>query len=408
MFTLPERNDARTISVRQKFKDQGFEIKDAYSLDENLLLKPNWLDENGEPIAGIYADIPNDAYHAIPAISSSQLKVLLMKSEAHYEAQYIRPEEFGADQESDESNESDEDKKDDRQDHFTTGDMIHSLFLEPWTVAECYYKGYSPKDLNGALRTDDEIKDALSKLGEPKTKAGEKKAGRIERLLKISPETRIQDNEKKLLAQKNKGKQLISSSTWDKAFRVYKKFLARPEFSVWIDHDYGLPELSIIAQCPNTGMWIRCRPDFLRVLPMMDGEYYPPIMTDVKSANSASQAFFSKSASDFGYHIQQAFYEYVWSIYTGDTLTDFGFVVAEFATASIVEPMLIDDTDIKYARLAIQPALARLKECYDKDEWNGYTVEGISNIRISKWANDRLLKYVEFNYEESEAINDAA
>ena len=33
----------------------------------------NFLDEDGELIEGIYLDMPNDVYHALPALSSSKL-----------------------------------------------------------------------------------------------------------------------------------------------------------------------------------------------------------------------------------------------------------------------------------------------------------------------------------------------
>ena len=33
--------------------------------------KPNFLDSHGQPVAGIYADVENEDYHAIPALSSS-------------------------------------------------------------------------------------------------------------------------------------------------------------------------------------------------------------------------------------------------------------------------------------------------------------------------------------------------
>ena len=35
---------------------------------------PRFLDSEGQPVAGIYADVENDDYHAIPALSSSKLK----------------------------------------------------------------------------------------------------------------------------------------------------------------------------------------------------------------------------------------------------------------------------------------------------------------------------------------------
>ena len=50
--------------------------------------KPNFLDSHGQPVAGIYADVENEDYHAIPALSSSKLKKF-SQSPALYYREYV-------------------------------------------------------------------------------------------------------------------------------------------------------------------------------------------------------------------------------------------------------------------------------------------------------------------------------
>ena len=51
--------------------------------------QPTWLDSNGELIEGIYIGMENEVYHALPAYSSSQIKLFIKKSPAHFYRKYI-------------------------------------------------------------------------------------------------------------------------------------------------------------------------------------------------------------------------------------------------------------------------------------------------------------------------------
>ncbi len=372
-----EYPQASISEVCTRFTDLGIEIKPAYRFAGGRPL-PNWLNNEGRAIPGIYYGLPNDSYHKIEGLSSSMLKTFVLDSEAHYDAKYNKPDIYHLNQ----------DEK--RPDHFTAGDLIHALILEPWSVLKRYYRDHTKSEFPGALVTDPQIKAALKEAGEPQTIGGEKKADRIARLMDINPDTVVWDWELQKLADANEGKTAIKGGIWDCAHLAYKAFLERQEATDWIDHANGLSELSIIAECPHTGMIVRCRPDFTLLLPVMDNLRYPPLMVDVKSANSASPEKFARSIGDFGYHLQQAFYEYVFKLATGTAPFDFGFVVAEFEKASIVETIKIDKATMKLTRASLIPALKKLKHCYDVNQWAGYTSGGVTELSVAPWALKRL------------------
>jgi hypothetical protein len=276
-----------------------------------------------------------------------------------------------------------------RPDHFNAGDLIHALMLEPWEVYDRYYRMHLEEDLKGSLKTASDIEAALALAKHPKSKAGEKKADKARRLAELDLGFLIYDIEVENLAAENEGKIGIKGDIWDDAHTVYGKFKDREEAQIWIDHEYGLPELSIIVFDEALSTWLRIRPDFLRVLPLMDGAAMAPLMTDVKSTNSARPDSFANDMGKFGYDLQQAFYEMVFELYAGRELTGFGFLTAEFRRASIVENYVLSEKSIAPARAVIRPQLANLLECLDGNVWGGYTSGGVMELELRQYELQR-------------------
>lgn len=366
---------ASVAQVCQKFTDQGYKIEPAYKIEKSRPV-PNWLDDKGEIKTGMYLNMPNEIYHNLEGISSTMLKTLILDTPAHYNEAYNHGEEHQEDTEQEKA----------RPKHFTAGELLHALILEPNKVADRYYREPALSEHAGALTTDAQIKAALKAKDQPMSKTGEKKADRIARLSDIDPDVQIYDLILEKAAEANKGKESIPASIWDKAKKAHAAFKERAEAQLWIDRDFGLPELSIIARCPVTGMIVRCRPDFTRLMPVIDGCITPPLMTDVKSSASARPEKFARSVGDFGYHIQQAFYEYVFACLFNHTPSAFGFLVVEFEKAAIAETMAIDDETMSATRAILKPALRKLKKCIEEDTWHGYTESGVTTISLAPWA----------------------
>ena len=342
----------------KSFLKEGIEIKPAYREIDGQKV-PNWIDENGLILSGIYDGIPNEVYHSSESYSNSQIKVF-RDSPAHFYFKYLDPDR-----------EKDEGK---RPDYFVAGDLIHALCLEPDEVYKRYYSALDEKLYRNALRTTPEIEAALKAAGQPKKKTGEKKADQVARLKECCPDAQVWDD---VVAQhadlpENRGKTAIPHKIWKKAHRAHRAVMSRSEAAFLLSD--GLPELSIFARCPNTGFMLRVRPDWLR----LNGW-----IIDVKSTTSAKPSYWSKQARDLGYHCQDAFYRYVYSLATGKEAGGFGFITVEFDKAPICEPYEVADKDKHIGEEQIERDLAKLADCTAKNSWPGYTESGVTPLHIS-------------------------
>ncbi len=121
-------------------------IKPGYDSEWNT---PNFLDREGNPVPGIYADVDNDDYHAIPALSSSKLKKFA-QSPALYYREYVAPLSRA--------------KSASTATAFMTGTVSHGLILEPERCADLYWYHLNPIDYPQALHTVADLKAAIEKL----------------------------------------------------------------------------------------------------------------------------------------------------------------------------------------------------------------------------------------------------
>lgn len=123
-----------------------FVITPAYDTAGNA----NFFDSNGDLVAGIYADMPNEVYHSLPATSSSQVKKYA-KSPAHYKRAYV-------------------DKIDRKRTTKTTertydaGTYSHELILEPEGFYDRYFRLLNPSEHENSLHTTDELREKCKEL----------------------------------------------------------------------------------------------------------------------------------------------------------------------------------------------------------------------------------------------------
>lgn len=359
LATTESLNEAVKESIElSMWRDRAIEAYDKKG-------KPTYLNEKGEIIPGIYLNLPNDVYHALPALSSSGLKKF-----SDCPAKYYREYLSGVNRrKTNATNKS-----------LETGSVIHELILETSEFYQRYCrepmmtdKEFESVDL---LVTQDDIKQELKKLG---LKVSGSKQELIKRLLDANPNALIWEHikEQKLLengARKEVeiegekvvtygGLRPIDGVIWDDAMRSYKNVQQHEEARETFI--YGESEVTFLAYCSLTGEPIKCKFDWLR---------YDDHAADLKTARSVKPSLFKRDIFKFRYDLQLSFYRYVASC-LGVKIREFPLVALEFADADIVQPFDIDEEDAKAANDEMFELLEEYKKCKQTMRWPGYLRE---------------------------------
>lgn len=146
-------------------------------------------------------------------------------------------------------------------------------------------------------------------------------------------------------------------------------------------------EQSGFALDPETGVLCRCRPD----------GYQPSsgIILDLKTTTDGGASAFARSVANFGYHVQDAFYSFVWDeaqLYCEPTtpprcgVQGFVFVVVETTAPYVTSTYELDPSAVDEGRAIYRAALARYAECARADVWPAYPDEP-EPLKLPRWAH---------------------
>lgn len=349
---------SKEVITSFKFEGSSFNVILAYDGNGN----PTWLDDNGELIEGIYIGMENEVYHALPAYSSSQLKTFIKKSPAHFYRKYV--------------NDIDRTRTVSKtlQRTLDAGTYGHELILEPHGFYDRYYRDIVPTDYSNALKTAADMQGKIEELGIPNVPKTAKKDRMIAEIKAVDPMVQFWDE---VLADHNskpehQGKIPIDAIVWDDAHRVHETCRDNLNADALIQD--GLPEVSFIAKCPETGLWLKCRFDWLR---------FDCIAVDVKTTMSTDPEAFARQAGNLGYHVQEAFYTYVSSLLKVN-LKAFLFACIEYVEADICE--IYDLEDKNETMIKFKDGLHSLAECLSTNVWSKrFNLSGITSISIPKY-----------------------
>ena len=151
--------------------------------------------------------------------------------------------------------------------------------------------------------------------------------------------------------------------------------------SALFNPEHGAPEQSLFRVDPETGVWLRSRFDWLPH-PTPSGRL---IVGDYKSTISAEPAAIAKSAANYAYHQQAAWYaDMALALGLSDDVS-FVFVFQEKTPPYLVTPVELDDEALRIGRLRNREAIDLYAECVRTDTWPGYT-DGIELISLPFWA----------------------
>lgn len=375
--------DEQSMEIAKVNEGLPFVITPAYAGNG----QPNFKDAKGNLIPGIYSGMENEVYHALPATSSSQIKKYA-KSPAHYKRAYI--------------DKIDRKRTNRQQEHtFDAGTYAHELLLEPEGFYDRYFRLLNAIEYENSLHSTDELKEKCKEL---QLQVSGTKAALIERIIKADPTVPIFEHQQKLHIIAHAGQDAV-----DAALKVMAKSSGRPTLVdclkhedvkrlvkktpvdpvVWDDahrahktareHEWadeilqdGFAELSVIAECPETGLMLKVRFDWLN----RNG-----VPADVKTSRSANPIMAAYQFGDLGYDLQAYMYTYVGRL-AGIPCPEkvFPFVTVEYLDADICEVFELMDEDWDIAERNFHKHIRNLHQSLENDDWPGYTRQNRSTL----------------------------
>lgn len=276
----------------------------------------------------IIRNMPSEVYHSIEGLSNSGLKMLL-DCPARYYFKYLSGEYEAKEKPS-----------------FKIGKACHTYILEGQEAFENTYwhnpySDYTKKEIVRILQ---------EKFGYDCTIEKYLLADLMEMLL-VSEGIEV----KEIHLTKNELNQVIGTA---RAIKSNKHALAA--FS-----QKGESELSIFWKDKDTGVLLKCRPDYL--------PYDCKLVPDYKTASSVNPNTFYGDFIKFGYHVQTAMYKEGIKAVTGIDVESFFFVAQEKEPPYITQVYLPDEAIITYGYKAVRKAIETYLECTEKGFWDTYT-----------------------------------
>lgn len=158
----------------------------------------------------------------------------------------------------------------------------------------------------------------------------------------------------KALAERHSPENIIVGSEVETITRMMETAQMNEDFTTYMSTK-GDSEVSMFAECPETGLMLKCRFDRLS-----QSLSYP---LDIKSCRDASERGFSNAVGQFKYHIQAAFYLYVLKLATGFESNNFAFFAIENTAPYRNCMYYIGEESLELGRREMWAALEKIKEC---------------------------------------------
>lgn len=179
---------------------------------------------------------------------------------------------------------------------------------------------------------------------------------------------------------------VISQDQYDRIVRIHADASQHPLVRNGILN--GKIERSMFWKDPETGIWLKARPD---ALPNVDG-----VFADLKTTSSFAEDFLERQLADAGYYLQAAMTRMVCRG-LGIPFETFAFVYVlndDVPDTTVVE---INELDINRGEKVIRWALKTIRHCLDTGEWPGARPfnDGNRTIHMKEWVKTRLDEFLE-------------
>lgn len=186
--------------------------------------------------------------------------------------------------------------------------------------------------------------------------------------------------------QVSQGKTIITTDQFERIRRIHADASNYP----LVKHGLlnGRIERSMLWKDPETGIWLRARPD---ALPNADGVY-----ADLKTAGKFDEDFLERQIFDAGYYLQAAINRMVCR---GLGLPFETFVLLYVLNDDVPDTahVEIDQFDIDRGERVVRWCLKTIRHCLDTSEWPGARPfnDGERRIQMKPWAKDRLDNFLD-------------
>lgn len=272
---------------------------------------------------GIFLDLPNENYHASPALGSSGLK-LLAQTPAHYFAAYLDPNR--------------EPRKETLA--FKIGKAWHTAVYEPAEFDNRYVA--MPDGIDRRTKEGKALWAEIVATGKIPLPAGD-----MDRILRMGRAANTHPATRVLFAQK------------------------------------GLYEASIFFTDPATGVLCKFRPDFM----VMPCDLFPNgLIIDGKSCEDASPEGFARQAWNYEMHYQAALYSGGFQQHFKTRARPEFLWLAQEKEAPYACAIYSATADlVNYGRRKIRPLLELYARCAASGVWPGYST-AVTELGLPAWA----------------------
>lgn len=151
----------------------------------------------------------------------------------------------------------------------------------------------------------------------------------------------------------------------------------------------GESEVTLAWQDPETGVWLRARPDFMPFTARVGGGAI--IVSDLKfvAGTNATPEGFKRAIANFGYHQSAAFYSDGMKSVFGHYPTNWLHVVVEKDPPYCVALYELPGEDIERGRFLNREAIRMFARCLDAGKWPGYADEPIQ-VGLPIWSRKQI------------------
>lgn len=177
-------------------------------------------------------------------------------------------------------------------------------------------------------------------------------------------------------AAEAKGKVLLTEGDYYEVEAMQRAVMFTPHAMSMLGDENLQAEVSFFADCPVTGLRLKCRPDGLLA--------ERGIVFDIKTTQDASPRGFAKAVNSFAYDIQAAFYLYVLRLCGLTELNSFQFVAVEKTPPYCVQTHELSEL---YLANANRRMMQTLRQIAHANETNDFSTgwPNVNQIHLPDW-----------------------